>query len=145
MFQHILVPLDGSRTAALALEKAGGLAKAFGAKVTVATVVDSYPFAHGGGEFSPGQGSFMDAARASADALLQRGVAELAAAGVAAGSRRVDGHAVHDGILQAATECGADLIVMGSHGRHGVEKLLLGSTAQRVLSHTRLPVFVVRG
>jgi nucleotide-binding universal stress UspA family protein len=52
---------------------------------------------------------------------------------------------IYEGILDAAREFDADLIVMGSHGRLGLEKLLLGSTAQRVLSHTGLPVLIVRG
>ena len=59
--------------------------------------------------------------------------------------RVIEGHVVHEGILDAATSEAADLIIMGSHGRHGIEKLLLGSVTQRVLSHTTLPVLVVRG
>jgi nucleotide-binding universal stress UspA family protein len=51
----------------------------------------------------------------------------------------------HEGILETATEQGADLIVMGSHGRRGLQRFLLGSVAQRVLSHADVPVMVVRG
>jgi nucleotide-binding universal stress UspA family protein len=62
-------------------------------------------------------------------------------------SRRplVESHAAWRGILEAADSGGADLIVMGSHGRSGIEKLVLGSVAQRVLSHAHQPVLVVRG
>ena len=54
------------------------------------------------------------------------------------------GQAVYKSILEAAKTAGADLIVMGSHGRKGLEKLVLGSVAAQVLSHTHLPVMIVR-
>ena len=57
----------------------------------------------------------------------------------------VESHAVWRGVLEAADAAGADLIVMGSHGRRGLEKLVLGSVAQSVLSHTRINTLVVRG
>ena len=56
----------------------------------------------------------------------------------------VEGHAIYKGILETATQIGADLIVMGSHGRKGLEKLILGSVTSQVLSHAHLPVLVVR-
>jgi nucleotide-binding universal stress UspA family protein len=146
MYQHILVPLDGSRTATLALSKAVALAKAFNSKVTLATVVDTYAFAHAGAELTLGNHrEFIAAANANADNMLLEVAAELEKDGVKAGTKRVDVHSPHEGIIGAAKEVGADLIVMGSHGRHGMQKLLLGSVAQRVLSHTTLPVLVVRG
>ena len=145
MYKHILVPLDGSRTAALALSRAAQLAKAFNSKVTLATVVDTYAFAHAGAELAIGHREYIAAANANADQMLAGYQAELAKDGVSAETRRVDVHAPHEGIIEAAASVGADLIVMGSHGRHGMQKLLLGSVAQRVLSHTTLPVFVIRG
>jgi nucleotide-binding universal stress UspA family protein len=66
-------------------------------------------------------------------------------AGIACTQRVIEGHVVHEGILDAATADDVDLVIMGSHGRHGIEKLLLGSVTQRVLSHTTLPVLVIRG
>ena len=54
-------------------------------------------------------------------------------------------HAPHEGIIDAANSVDADLIVMGSHGRHGMQKLLLGSVTQRVLQDAKCPVLVVRG
>jgi nucleotide-binding universal stress UspA family protein len=56
----------------------------------------------------------------------------------------IEAHAAWRGVVQAAESVQADLIVMGSHGRSGLEKLVLGSVTQAVLSHTRLPVLVVR-
>jgi nucleotide-binding universal stress UspA family protein len=87
----------------------------------------------------------MTAASASANQALARAEAAVAAAGLRCQRKIIEGHVVHEGILEAAEAMGADLIVMGSHGRHGFQKLLLGSTTQRVLSHTELPVLVVRG
>ena len=55
-----------------------------------------------------------------------------------------EGHSVHNGIMEAAKATGADLIVMGSHGRKGLEKLVLGSVTQRVLADSMIPVLVVR-
>ena len=55
-----------------------------------------------------------------------------------------EGHAVHEGVLRALENTGADLVVMGSHGRRGLEKLMLGSVTQRVLGVVHVPVLVVR-
>lgn len=145
MFQHILIPLDGSGTSLLALDKAAGLAKAFGSRLTVMTVVDTHPFASGVGDFSVDQGGFQSAATVRANDALAAGEARLAEQGLRCERKVVVGHVLHEGILDTVAATGADLIVMGSHGRHGVEKLLLGSTAQRVLSHALVPVLVVRG
>ena len=59
-------------------------------------------------------------------------------------TRVVESNTPWRGILETATELGADIIVMGSHGRRGLEKLVLGSVAQRVISHAHVPVLVVR-
>ena len=145
MFQHILVPLDGSGPSRLALGKAAALARLTGARVTVVAVVDTHLFPHGGGELTEHETEFIQSAVANAGQMLEDAQAELRAQGVACERSLLQGHVVHEGILHAARECGADLIAMGSHGRHGLEKLLLGSTAQRVLAHATVPVLAVRG
>lgn len=145
MFQHILVPVDGSGTALQAVDKAVTLAKAFSSKITVINVVDYYPFVGVGADYAFGQAEYMAAATAGAQKALNEAHAAVLAAGLPCAQRVIEGHVVHEGILEAATAEAADLIIMGSHGRHGIEKLLLGSVTQRVLSHTTLPVLVVRG
>jgi len=145
MFKHILVPVDGSGTALIAVDKAVGLAKAFGSRITVINVIDYYPFVGVGADYAFGQTEYMQAATASANQAIAAACAAVQAGGFPCEQRVIEGHVVHEGILSAAKDAGADLIIMGSHGRHGIEKLLLGSVTQRVLSHAPVPVMVVRG
>src|SRR6478672_2009531 len=123
MFNHILVPIDGSETSMLAVSKASGLALAFGSRITLIHVIDNYPFIGVGADYALGQNEYLAAATSSANAALARGVAALAAEGLHSDQRVIDGHVVHAGI----------------------EKLLLGSVTQRVLQDAKCPVLVVRG
>ena len=145
MFNHILVPIDGSETSMLAVSKASGLALAFGSRITLIHVIDNYPFIGVGADYALGQNEYLAAATTSANAALARGVAALAAEGLHSDQRVIDGHVVHEGIVDTAIAIAADLIVMGSHGRSGIEKLLLGSVTQRVLQDATMPVLVVKG
>lgn len=144
MFKHILIPVDGSPTAQKAVETAAGLAKAFGSSVTAIYVIDPYPFSGLGSDFAYGQSEYLSAAATEAKEATGAAQKTLASAGVSVKTSVVEAHAAWRGILETAEKVGADLIVMGSHGRHGLEKMVLGSVAQRVLSHSTLPVFVVR-
>ncbi len=145
MFKHILVPVDGSPTAQQAVGRAAALARAFGSRVTAVYVIDPYPFTGLGSDFAYGQAEYLGAAKAEAAEATEAARATLAAAGVAVETQVIESHAIWRGILDTASTLGADLIVMGSHGRRGLEKLVLGSVAQRVLSHAALPVFIERG
>ena len=144
MFKTILVPIDGSATSQLAVTKAAGLATAFGSNVTVVYVIDPYPFTGVGTDFSYGQTQYLSAATAEANAALTSARDAFASAGITATSLVVESHAVHHGIMETAKNINADLIVMGSHGRRGITKLVLGSVAQRVLGAAQMPVMVVR-
>lgn len=144
MFKHILVPVDGSPTAQKAVEKASGLAQAFGSAVTAIYVIDPYPFTGLGSDFAYGQSEYLSAASAEAKEATAAARKALEQAGVKVKTAVIEAHATWRGILEAAESMGADLIVMGSHGRRGLEKMVLGSVAQRVLSHSQLPVLVVR-
>ena len=144
MFKHILVPVDGSETSLHAVAKAAGLAKAFGSEVTAVYVLDPYPFTGVGADFAYGQAQYLSAATAEANTALEAVKKLMDETGVAVKTMVGEGHAVHEGIVRVADSVGADLIVMGSHGRRGLEKLVLGSVAQRVLSTARIPVLVVR-
>jgi nucleotide-binding universal stress UspA family protein len=144
MFKHILVPVDGSSTAQLAVEKAIGLAKAFDSRVTAIFVIDPYPFTGVGTDFAYGQAEYLSAATAEANAAIKAAKTAFERAGVSVGTSVIESHAAWRGVVEAAASLQADLIVMGSHGRSGLEKLVLGSVTQAVLSHTQLPVLVVR-
>lgn len=144
MFKHILIPVDGSLMAQKAVKQAVGLAQAFGSDVTLIYVIAPFPFTGLGSDFGYGQAEYLSAALAESDAATTAAQQVLHGGGVRAETMVVNAHSTWRGILDAATQVGADLIVMGSHGRHGLEKLVLGSVTQRVLSHAHLPVFVVR-
>lgn len=144
MFKHILVPVDGSETAQKAVAKAAGLAQAFGSTVTVIYVIDPYPFTGLGSDFAYGQAEYLSAASAEAKEAIAAARKVLEPLGVRVHSDVVEAHAAWRGILDKGQAIGADLVVMGSHGRRGMEKMILGSVTQAVLSHAHLPVLVVR-
>ena len=144
MFKHILVPVDGSTTSLLAVSKAAELAKAFGSAVTAVYVLDPYPFTGVGADFAYGQAQYLSAATAEANNALENVHKALADSGVAVKTLISEGHTVHEGIVRVGENVGADLIVMGSHGRRGLQKLVLGSVAQRVLQTAHVPVLVMR-
>jgi nucleotide-binding universal stress UspA family protein len=144
MFKHILVPVDGSATALQAVDTAIGLAKAHGSRVTAIFVVDPYPFTGVGTDFAYGQAEYLSAATAEANTVIKAAKARFEAAGIAVESSVIESHSAWRGVVEVAESAGADLIVMGSHGRKGLEKLVLGSVTQAVLSHTKRSVLVVR-
>lgn len=144
MFKHVLVPVDGSTAARQAIGKAVSIAAAFKSAVTIIYVIDPYAFTGVGTDFAYGQAEYLSAATAEADTAITAAKAAFEAAGIAAEGKVVEGHAVYRGIIDTAQSLGADLIVMGSHGRRGLQKLVLGSVTSQVLSHAHLAVLVVR-
>jgi nucleotide-binding universal stress UspA family protein len=127
MFTNILLPTDGSEVAAHAVDAGLELAKQLGAKVTFVTVV------------RPPQLNPAEAERALATAA-----ARAEAAGVPATGLVRTGNEPADEIIAAAAETGADMIVMGSHGRSGIAAVLLGSQTELVTKHAKVPVLVYR-
>jgi nucleotide-binding universal stress UspA family protein len=144
MFNHILVPVDGSSTSSKAIEKAAAIAQAFKSDVTVISVIDTFAFTGVGTEFAYGQAEYLSAATAEANLAVNTARQLLEAGGTVVKASVLEGQAVYKSILDAAKSADADLIVMGSHGRKGLEKLVLGSVAAQVLSHTHLAVLIVR-
>ena len=145
MFKQILVPVDGSPAALKAVEKACGLAKQFDSAVTLVFVIDPYPFAGIGVDYAYGQTEYLAAAKAEAAEAIRLAAGVAQAGGISPVTKIVESRVVDEGILEVAQATAADLIVMGSHGRRGIEKMLLGSVTRRVLSHTAITVMVVRG
>ena len=144
MFNRILVPIDGSNTSLAALDQAIAMAKAFQSSVTVVYVIDPYPFTGVGPEFTYGQDQYQNAARAEGHAALEVATTRLKTAGVTPDTHVVEAHAIWRGILETVANTKADLVVMGSHGRRGLERLVLGSVTQSVLAHSTVDTLVVR-
>jgi nucleotide-binding universal stress UspA family protein len=144
MFKHILVPVDGSPTAGQAIDRAVAIAGAFKSAVTVIYVIDPYAFSGVGTDFAYGQAEYLSAANTEAGEAIKAARQAFDAGGIEVNASVVEGHAIYRGILDTAASVGADLLVMGSHGRRGLEKLVLGSVTSQVLSHATIPVLVVR-
>ena len=144
MFKSILVPVDGSTISNQVIEKAAAMARAFESKVTVVCVIDIYAFAGLGMDAAYGQAEYMTAATNEANLAVAQAKQFFDAAGISVRTSIVEGQVVYKTILEAAESVDDDLIVMGSHGRKGLEKLVLGSVAAQILSHAHLPVMIVR-
>ncbi len=144
MFKHVLVPVDGSSTSRQAIGQAVDIAEVFKCKVTLVYVIDPYAFTGVGTDFAYGQAEYLSAATTEANEAIAAAKQVFAVRGIEAAASVVEGHAIYRGILDTAETVGADLVVMGSHGRRGLERLVLGSVTAQVLSHAHLPVLVVR-
>lgn len=144
MFKHILIPTDGSELAERAVSMAIEQAKLNGARITAVSVIDLYPYI-GAIEVMPtGIEGWQEAIRAEADAAVLKVKDAAKAAGVECDTAVQEDTLPWRGLLAVAERSGCDLIVMSSHGRGGITSALLGSQTARVLSHTKLPVLVVR-
>lgn len=145
-YQHILVPVDGSETSLVAVKQAAEIAKAFHSKVTALCVLVLDPFI--GVEFvntAEMQQDYLQQVRDQVQHTLADAKAKFLEYGVEVETKAVEGQIIHTEIVKAAQENNADLIVIGSHGRKGFKKLVLGSVAQSVLGESHVPVLVVRG
>ena len=149
MVKHILLPTDGSKLSNKAVKQAIEFAKALGAKITAVHVVGGYHLAQ------PDEGFVMP----DIPALKKRFEAEEAArakkildsvkkaaqtAGVACDVVVATSDVPYEMIINQATKFKCDLIVMASHGRRGLQGILLGSETQKVLTHSKIPVLVCR-
>lgn len=146
MFKHILLATDSSAASEHATTLAVGLARAHGAKLTALYVVDPYPFL-GIGQANPqGFQSYMSAAHEHAAQAHGKVIAlcEQTDPKVDLQLRMAEEVTVPGGIVQTARDEGADLIVIGSHGRTGVARLMLGSVAAKVVAESPVPVLVAR-
>jgi len=144
MFRKLLVPTDGSDISVAAALRALPLAKMAGASITLVFVQDTYPYTGIGEANAAGLQAYMAAAREEGTAAMGRISAAAAAQGVPIDSFVVEDHQAAKGIVDAAQSCGADLIVMGSHGRSGLAKMVLGSVAAKVLALSPVPVLVIK-
>ena len=144
MYQRILVPTDGSDITAKAVTTAIAMARLCGAALTTLCVKEPFPYS-AISEMQPvPPQEFYDAQERIAAARVQAVLDAAAAAGVACDGATVEALHPWEAILDAAKQKGCDLVVMASHGRRGMAALLIGSETSRVLTHSPLPVLVVK-
>ena len=144
MFKRILVPTDGSDITAKAVHTAIALAKLTGAEVFAIGVKEPFPYS-AISEMQPvPPQEFYDAQERIASGHVKAVVDTGQAAGLKVQAHTVEALHPWEAIIDHAKNQGCDLIVMASHGRRGISALLLGSETQKVLTHSTLPVFVVK-
>jgi len=147
MYQKILVATDGSTLSRKAVRSAIGLAASLHAELVALCVVPCYPVAYfeGGASISADDVArteklWADQGQAVVDAVTQ----SARAAGVAAKAIVAHSDLVAESILSASKKHKCDLVVMASHGRKGLKRILLGSETQHVLTQGAIPVLVLR-
>ena len=147
MFQHILVPTDGSDFSNKAVTTAARLAHSLQAKLLLLHVrspIESPHHVEGGALTHLGGKIVMQEIEDEERRLLDAALELAAADGTAAETAFVAGYSTYDAIIRIAREQHCDLIVMASHGRSGLSGFLIGSETQEVLTHTTIPLLVVR-
>jgi len=147
MYKRILVPVDGSATSAKGLEEALRLAKLTGASLELVNVVDELSLAYGVEAYATYSQDVLAALRDGAREILDKAQQRAASAGISADTKMIEtfGARVADLIIDEVVSAKADLIVIGTHGRRGVGRLLLGSDAEQILRLAPVPVLLVRG
>jgi nucleotide-binding universal stress UspA family protein len=146
MYKHILLPTDGSELAHKAVRQGLELAKALNASATAIIVSAPWPVGEMGGGMVVAVPvlEYDSAVAKEADRVLAE-VSDLAAKiGVACTTLHVPNQYPAEGIVEQANARGCDLIVMASHGRRGLAKLMLGSQAARVLAYSTVPVLICK-
>jgi nucleotide-binding universal stress UspA family protein len=147
MYKRILVATDGSNLSKKAVTSAIALAALSGAELIAVKVTPRYPQSYFEGslplnptEVSKIETQWSDDAKKMLDAVVKAGNAK----GVTVKAVVVKSDIVSDAILATVKKQKADLVVMASHGRRGIKRLLLGSETQQVLTHATVPVLVLR-
>ena len=148
MYQNILIATDGSDLAGKAVEHGVRLAKKMDAAVTFVTVTELWSALDMAAEVSRGTPNPMkvyeEMAAKSAQGILDAAKTTAQKADIDCETLHVRDRAPAEGIIATANEKGCDLIVMASHGRRGLNRILLGSQTMEVLVYSKVPVLVVR-
>lgn len=142
MIRAIVVGTDGSPTAEKAVERAGELAKALGARAHVVSAYEPSSVKIGGG-FEVSRAQWMVSPGITVDSVLERALGLLRVSGVEVETYARKGDAA-EALLDVADEVKADLIVVGSKGMRGAKRFLLGSVPNKVTHHASCDVIVVR-
>ena len=144
MYKKILVPIDGSELSYQAVAGAANFAKAMGAEVYVLTVIEPYSYTNLS-EYRPESIEQYDQrVKDQARETLEKARAYFDKVGVECKFCSKKSFSPCEAIMEVCDEIGCDLIFMASHGRKGIEAVLLGSETQKVLTHSKVPVMVFR-
>ena len=146
MYYRILVPFDGSPTSRRGLDEAIRLAKLTGAKLRLLHVVNELTSAAGFETYAAYSVDVLALMKEGGEQILAQGVAHTAGSGLGVDTALVENFAQRlcDVVAEQATGWKADLIVIGTHGRGGMPRLLLGSDAELILRTAPVPVLLVR-
>ena len=148
MFKHILLPTDGSKLSDRAVQRGIELAEAVGARVTAMHVIPEFRIMADESFVLPTsvdlKARYEKGAKARATNLLDKIETRARTAGVKCETVAVMGDVPYEHIIDTCKKRKCDLILMASHGRRGISALLLGSETSKVLTHSKVPVLVVR-
>jgi len=147
MYQRILVPIDGSSTANRGVDEAIRLAKLAGAQVRLLHVLDELIFVTGFETGATYINDLLPKLKEGGEAILEDARRRVEAAGVPVETHLMEclGSRTSDIVVEQANSWKADLIVLGTHGRRGIGRWLLGSDAEQILRSAKVPVLLVRG
>lgn len=147
MYQRILVPVDGSPTSNAGLSEAIKLAKLTSARMQVLHVVDEMPFSMSPDGYAAMSGDVFTMLKESGQAVLEQARLTVDAAGIPVEATLFDNLSARlcDRVAEQVQEWGAEVIVLGTHGRRGVGRILLGSDAEQIVRNAMVPVLLVRG
>jgi nucleotide-binding universal stress UspA family protein len=148
MFKHILLPTDGSKLSDRAVQRGIEFARSIGAQVTAVHVIPAFRMMADESFVLPTSPElkrrYEADAKARSDKMLDKIGERAKAAGVKFEGVSVSGDLPYEEIINTAKKKKCDLIMMASHGRRGLSGLLLGSETSKVLTHSKVPVLVVR-
>jgi nucleotide-binding universal stress UspA family protein len=149
MYKHIMVTTDGSVLSNKAIKFAVGLAKSIGARLTAFHATPAYSpqvYVEGGAIYAPRltKARFAEENKARADQVFGKVKQAAGKAGIEANLIHRESAQPFEAIINAAKAAKCDLIVMASHGRRGLVGVLLGSETQKVITHGKIPVLVIR-
>lgn len=146
MFKHFLLPTDGSKDSDAGIRTAMKLALETGARVTGVYVIQPfYVFSYQVEMIEDTREVYEKQMKENSQKFLDVISRTAKEMGVPCEVQMVEADQPYDAIIKTAEKQGCDLIVMSSHGRRGVQALLLGSETQKVLTHSTIPVLVLRG
>jgi nucleotide-binding universal stress UspA family protein len=146
MYQKILVPVDGSTTSERGLDEAIALARLTGARLHLIHIVDEQSLAIAASEGMTFTSDLLALLREGGQQILTEACNRVRRQGLAVDEELHDGLAgrVCDQVIDAVRQTGSDLIVLGTHGRRGVKRMVLGSDAENILRLSPVPVLLVR-